>query len=125
MVKFCSTPILSKVLIKLSWDEIFCGKLLTNIEPWVINKCNIVNKYINYWFYLSYYLQNSTFYYEKTHFVFDRWFILSMKATCPFLLLPFLYEFIYNFIGKLGFSDIATTWLVNLKQPCVCGILSV
>lgn len=105
MVKFCSTPILSKVLIKLSWDEIFYGKLFTNIEPWVINKCNIVNKYINYWFYLSYYLQNSTFYYEKTHFVYDQWFILSMKATCPFLLLPFLYEFIYNFIGKLGFSD--------------------
>lgn len=52
MVKFGSTPILSEVLIieNLVGMKIFYGKLVTNIEPWVVNKCNIVNKYINYLF---------------------------------------------------------------------------
>lgn len=40
MVKFGSTPILSKVLIieNLVGMKIFYGKLVTNIEPWVVKQ---------------------------------------------------------------------------------------
>lgn len=122
MVKFGSTPILSKVLIieNLVGMKIFYGKLVTNIEPWVVNKCNLVNKYINYSFLFIILFTKFNTSFRKTHFVFDQWFILSMKATCPFLILPFIYDFICNFIGKLGFSVIATT-SVNPKQLCALG----
>lgn len=86
----------------------------------LLSKCNIVKKYINYSFLFIILFTKFNTSFRKTHFVFDQWFILSMKATCPFLLLPFIYDFIYNFIGKLGFSVIATT-SVNPKQLCALG----